>query len=528
MTPGCAGAARVLLSSPPVSENFRRPVAFAAICLGWLAASAGASPTPIRWENVPLATRGGGVTAVAVRSDGSVAVGDARGARLVEPDGSVRNLPQRGAVRDLAFFRGDLLVAAERGLFLVDPAGVEVPLTPAPGEAARRITRISVHDELVAIATGDGAFISRDARTWRRISTALPNGPATAIGLETSAQGIVCWIALGGSLWRAEILTRGAEWSPGAVAREPLAAAATFGGPVDIMTSHPSGELIVLFPSALAVRRAPGASWELWRPRLPPGARALRLSHGLGRLWLATNRGLLGAASPREPWQRFAAALGSVSIRALAATDARLYVATDRGLSVGAAAPAPAAAKPLRLSHRFEFEPGIEQVQRAALRHLDLDGARIHELQRGLRRRGWLPIASLRIRRDEETTRRRERDEAFLSGEVRRLIDHDRDRDDTFELQLSFTWDFGDVAYNPESIDLSRETRALIELRDDVLDEINQLYFERRRVMADRAVLGDSDPLAALRLELRAAELAAGIDAWTGGWFASQLGAGPP
>ena len=83
------------------------------------------------------------------------------------------------------------------------------------------------------------------------------------------------------------------------------------------------------------------------------------------------------------------------------------------------------------------------------------------------------------------------------------------------------SWDFGDIAYHPESIDVSREAREIIELRDDVLDEITQLYFERRRVLAVVALQPDSP--AASELQLRAAQLAAGIDAWTGGWYGRQL-----
>ena len=71
----------------------------------------------------------------------------------------------------------------------------------------------------------------------------------------------------------------------------------------------------------------------------------------------------------------------------------------------------------------------------------------------------------------------------------------------------------------------------MIELRDDVLDEITQLYFERRRVLAQLQALPDPGDAEALRLRLRADELAAGIDAWTGGWFGRQtrrLAAGIP
>ncbi len=83
------------------------------------------------------------------------------------------------------------------------------------------------------------------------------------------------------------------------------------------------------------------------------------------------------------------------------------------------------------------------------------------------------------------------------------------------------SWDLGEIAYHPEEIDVSREAREIIELRDDVLDEITQLYFERRRVIAAFALQPDSP--AASEYQLRAAQLAAGIDAWTGGWFGRQL-----
>jgi hypothetical protein len=83
-------------------------------------------------------------------------------------------------------------------------------------------------------------------------------------------------------------------------------------------------------------------------------------------------------------------------------------------------------------------------------------------------------------------------------------------------------WELGDTVYNPEEIDVSKEVRELIELRDEVLDEINQLYFERRRVLLERAQLPDPASAEAERLALRARELAAGLDAWTGGWWSRQ------
>ncbi len=144
-------------------------------------------------------------------------------------------------------------------------------------------------------------------------------------------------------------------------------------------------------------------------------------------------------------------------------------------------------------------------------------------MARDVRRRGWLPIASFRVARELDRNVGRDSDEVFLSGAVRHLNDSDSDRSEDLELSLTFSWDLGDLAYHPEEIDISREAREIIELRDDVLDEITQLYFERQRVLAALHGLGSVPSEQSLTLRLRAAELAAGIDAWTGGWFSSAL-----
>jgi len=70
---------------------------------------------------------------------------------------------------------------------------------------------------------------------------------------------------------------------------------------------------------------------------------------------------------------------------------------------------------------------------------------------------------------------------------------------------------------------LSREPRQVITLRHTILDEINQLYFDRRRALTALARYADRSDPEAVELAVRCRELAAGLDAWTGGWFSEQL-----
>jgi hypothetical protein len=85
------------------------------------------------------------------------------------------------------------------------------------------------------------------------------------------------------------------------------------------------------------------------------------------------------------------------------------------------------------------------------------------------------------------------------------------------------TWDLGDIAYADDAPDLSREDRQVVTLRDNMLDEINQLYFDRRRALIALSAYADRTDPEAVVLELRSQELAAGLDAWTGGWFSDQV-----
>jgi hypothetical protein len=244
------------------------------------------------------------------------------------------------------------------------------------------------------------------------------------------------------------------------------------------------------------------------------------------------DRGLVRAEGAEGPWWRAASPAGRSPVLALAASGRGLFAAVDGGLlegrprsepapsqtsfpspssSVGAVAPAAAR------------DPDIRAVHAAALQYLDLRSARWRSRFDGLRRRGWLPELSLDFEATDDSDRTWDDDQAFISGETRFLRDRDHRRGREYSGRVKLTWDLPSLAYDDQWDDLSREVRQLIALRDDVLDEVNQLYFERRRILLDLASRDPSDP-ETTGLALRAAELAAGLDAWTGGWFLTGRG----
>ncbi len=480
------------------------------------------------WRSLAAPVRGGEIAALAFdQASGRLALGDLRGVLVGTPGGSFERRLRRGLVRDLAFIRDaggvSLLAATARGLFRVEPGGAVVEVSPGPGATARAGNRLAVAADWIAVASDDGVFLSRDGRTWLRPATAFPAGPATAVALREQAGALECWAVVGGEPWSARLVAEGEALAARESLRQTVSFSASDGGPVDVVLNPPGADVALVYPTALALRDAPTDEWRVVRLELPPGAEVLRLAAGAGRLFLATLRGLLVAESLDGPWRRAGPPAGSAAVRALAGNPAALFAAADTGLLIGAVPePSTVASGPSASPFDSPEEPAIERVHRAALAYLRLGPRGMDALQQGVSKRGWLPVVVFHGGLGRDKSRATEWDEAISGGDVWSLVDRDRDSGEDYDVGVSLAWDLGDVAYHPEAIDVSREAREVIELRDDVLDEITQLYFERRRVLAQIQTLPDPGDAESLRLQLRADELAAGIDAWTGGWFGRQ------
>jgi hypothetical protein len=488
--------------------------ALVAIAVGASAALA-AEPPPERWlafEAPAGIDRAAEALAIDART-GRLAVGGERGVALGRLDGPLERVLSRGPVHDLVFERdGALLAATESGLYRIDAQGRSGAVDVAAGEGARSVRALAVSGEAVVAATAAGVFerISSEPAVWRRVP-GLPFGEAKRVALTAGPRGSEVWAAIDGALWSANAEQGARRVSlPGAAQGED--------GPVDLAASA-SGDLYVVLRRSLAVRSGTG-EWRVERLVLPPGASPLRIAAESGRLWLATDAGLLGASGPAGPWQRAGAPAGNAVVGALAGSSGGLVVATAQGLLLRAAAAAQVSAAPARPRAR-RGDPPIGAVQRRALSYVSLDPRRMRELWDAAGRSAWAPEISVRGDYGQDFDRTRSYDEAFISGDTHSLWDRDRKHGDGYSVSLGLSWDLGDAIFNLDRVDVSREARLVIQLRDDVLDEVNQLYFERQRVLASLDAPPPDVPVALLRL--RAAELASGLDAWTGGWFSEQI-----
>ena len=547
---------------------------------GGVALHPGAAFAQARWErfgdglvgatNADRSAAGVDFTArIALHGD-VFAGSDARG--VVRVEGDRRERAALSGVTAIVLDRaGTVWVGSAQGLSRWNSGARPERRRLFGGEAANRIRDIVAGDAGLAVATDAGLFWSPhsqgETRTFQPLDAATVGAPVERVAIrvansEAPRRVVELWLARAGAVERIVGLPAGAGLRVIARDRLLLPRHGDGAAPVDLRI-HPeeSGDrLLLVHADAILHRRlaAPGArfdpngSWTVERPVLAPGARIQRLVPlDDGGVVAATDRGLFEASAigagfrravgdpgfesctdvvsgPRgRPWSRCRSGLARRVVGGLQpVADAGAAVPETIRTEVSRPSPVDAVLVRPLLRQAGAYRPIAPDPPLAAIRerawtHARLDRARGDELFRGLSRRGFWPEVSLRFGADFDEDDRRHADQTYTSGDTRQLFDRTRDRGTGFGVALEFDWALGEIAYPDDAVDLSREHRQVVSLRDDISDELHQLYFERAR-LRERLAVGPALPPEEERvLRHRAAELLAGLDAWTGGWLSA-------
>ena len=165
----------------------------------------------------------------------------------------------------------------------------------------------------------------------------------------------------------------------------------------------------------------------------------------------------------------------------------------------------------VHLLQRYLHEPSVEQVLHAAMVTYRKHGTRLSSLAQRARLRGLIPTLSVSARHGQAL------DLATSQTSVTDQLRVGTGRDLT--LQAALTFELPRLVFAREEISLARDQRMSLQQRQQFIEQVVALYFERRRnqLRRDQGAAADAD------LHLRILELTALLDAFTDGAFSTMI-----
>jgi len=163
----------------------------------------------------------------------------------------------------------------------------------------------------------------------------------------------------------------------------------------------------------------------------------------------------------------------------------------------------------------FDSDPSIREVQEMAVLYAEVHPDKIKKWRRGARLRAILPKITFGMDKDIS-------DEFHwdTAGADTLIIGPDEER---AGWDITCTWDLGDFIYNEHQTTIDIRSKLMVQLREDILNEVTRLYFERRRLQVELADGGSMTEAQRVMKDLRLQELTASIDALTGGMFSHAM-----
>lgn len=150
-------------------------------------------------------------------------------------------------------------------------------------------------------------------------------------------------------------------------------------------------------------------------------------------------------------------------------------------------------------------EPSVREVVMAVLAHSQIDPGRARDAMERARLSGLLPVTSLSLRQGQGYDLLARQTDTTGTSSVT------SGQDLAFVAQLTFRFDR--LVYAGDERALLHEGREVAERRLELMAEVVRLYFERRRLLAERELTGEI----ALDREARIFEIAALFEVLTDG-----------
>jgi hypothetical protein len=162
-------------------------------------------------------------------------------------------------------------------------------------------------------------------------------------------------------------------------------------------------------------------------------------------------------------------------------------------------------------------EPTIEEVQRVAIRYAEVEPEKIAKWRKQAAKKAWLPQVSFGLDRNstdlwhwEGGSTTKTEDDILRKGRA------------SVDWEVRLTWDLSELIWSTAQTSIDVRSRLMVQLRDDIIDEVTRIYFERLRVKAELEEGAFTTEAKRRERELRLQELTALLNGMTGGYFSES------
>jgi hypothetical protein len=390
-------------------------------------------------------------------------------------------------------------------------------------------TAVLVTAEAIFLGTKAGLFISRDyGRSWGKQQTGIGSGYILNIE-STGGQNAAVYLAVcsgifksldAGKSWE-RIFVSYSRWDSGEemVKDEPEKPDKLTDINFVKIDMHNSN--LLYFSSARGVYRSSnqGQSWEKLTEYglLNRDVKMITLADN-SELYALTSSGVFLYSSAR--WMELSSGLAAGKLNYLALDGkTNIYIAGEKGIYRSNLKNDSNSLSVVLLPEYLKDEPDIRDVQEAAIKYAEVSPEKIAQWRKGASRKALLPQVSIGL--DRNTT-----DLWHWEGGSTTKSDDDvlRRGKDNIDWDVSVSWDFSDLIWNDAQTSIDVRSKLMVELRNDILDQVNKLYFERLRVKSELDNLALEDRSKRFNKQLKFQELTASLDALTSGYYSEQLG----
>jgi photosystem II stability/assembly factor-like uncharacterized protein len=166
----------------------------------------------------------------------------------------------------------------------------------------------------------------------------------------------------------------------------------------------------------------------------------------------------------------------------------------------------------------FSGEPGISDIHQAAIEYSEVSPDKIKWMRQAAKNQALIPEFSVNLDRDISRNINLDRGgtsdpDFFIEGP----------RDKKWSWGIGLNWDLSELVWSYHQTSIDVRSRLMVQLRNDILDEVTKLYFERLRLKHEIEQMPAKEKNQINLKQLRLAELTANIDALTGGYLSRTI-----